>query len=67
MRDSIIFVTFILPVLSFDGEYFHATESSEFSHWNVLGLGNYRGQALTTGCGNGYSDVDDVAILVITR
>ena len=35
---------------SFDGEYFHSVESSKFSHQYVLGLGNYKNQALTTGC-----------------
>ena len=41
--------------LSFDGEYYHSVEPSKYSHYYTLGLGNYKNQALTTGC----ADSDD--------
>ena len=34
----------------FDGENFQTAGSSKFSHRRTLGMGNYKGQALTTGC-----------------
>ena len=37
--------------LSYDGENFTSAGSSKFSHYYTLGLANYMGKALTTGCG----------------
>ena len=37
-------------MFSFDGESFQTAGSSKFSHKETLGLGNYKNQALTTGC-----------------
>ena len=39
----------------FDGENFATVGSSRFSHRYTLGLGNYQGKALTTGCDNSSS------------
>ena len=39
--------------LSFDGQSYQSAGSSEYSHWQTLGMANYRGKALTTGCGGG--------------
>ena len=39
----------------FDGEYFATVGSSKFSHRYTLGLGNYQGKALTTGCNDASS------------
>lgn len=40
-----------MDLLSFDGEVYKAVkEESKYSHNWTLGLANYRGQALTTGC-----------------
>ena len=36
--------------LSFDGQSYQSAGSSEYSHQNTLGMANYRGKALTTGC-----------------
>jgi len=36
--------------LSFDGQSYQSAGSSEYSHWLTLGMANYRGKALTTGC-----------------
>ena len=35
---------------SFDGEFFHSAGSSKYSHRYTLGMANYKGKALTTGC-----------------
>ena len=37
-------------MLRFDGEHFTTAGSSKFSHTLTYGMGNYKGQALTTGC-----------------
>ena len=39
----------------FDGENFATVGSSKFPHRYTLGLGNYQGKALTTGCDNASS------------
>ena len=36
--------------LSFDGEKFGTAGSTKVSHKETLGLANYKGRALTTGC-----------------
>ena len=36
--------------ISFDGTSFEETASSKVSHQETFGMGNYKGQALTTGC-----------------
>ena len=38
---------------SFDGTSFEETASSKVSHQETGGMGNYKGQALTTGCSKG--------------
>ena len=45
--------TTINDILSFDGENFISAGSSKHSHYNTRGLANYKGKALTTGCGGG--------------
>ena len=45
-------------VLSFDGENYRLIESSKYSHGWTLGLGNYKGKALTAGCGGGTGNSD---------
>ena len=35
---------------SFDGEFFHSAGSSKYSHQRTLGLADYKGKALTSGC-----------------
>ena len=42
----------------FDGENFQTAGSSKFSHRYTLGMGNYKGQAITTGC----SDISTCSI-----
>ena len=37
----------------FDGEFTQPAGSSKYSHQYTLGMGNYMGQALTTGCWSG--------------
>ena len=37
-------------MLRFDGEFTQPAGSSKYSHKRTLGMGNYMGQALTTGC-----------------
>ena len=37
-------------ISSFDGENYVRVEDSKYSHYQTLGLGNYRGKAFTTGC-----------------
>ena len=39
-------------VFSFDGENYHPVENSQYPHEYTIGLANYRGKALTTGCNN---------------
>ena len=39
--------------LSFDGQSYQSAGSSEYSHDWTLGMANYRGRALTTGCSLG--------------
>ena len=41
--------------LSFDGQSYQSAGSSENSHDWTLGMANYRGKALTTGCVSGGS------------
>ena len=41
--------------LSFDGENFGRAGSTKVSHKETLGLANYKGSALTTGCSTGGS------------
>ena len=36
---------------SFDGENYQSIESSKYRHAYTLGLANYKGKALITGCG----------------
>ena len=46
----------LVTPFSFDGEVYRAVEEeSKYSHNWTLGLANYRGQALTTGC-NSFKD-----------
>ena len=35
---------------SFDGESYQSAASSEYSHRQTLGIANYLGKALSTGC-----------------
>ena len=44
------FIILLNFVLRFDGESYQTVASSEYHHRNTLGLANYRGKALTTGC-----------------
>ena len=37
-------------LISFDGEKYDSVELSKYSHIWTLGLANYKGSALTTGC-----------------
>ena len=37
----------------FDGEFTQSAGSSKYSHYGTLGMGNYMGKALTTGCRDG--------------
>ena len=41
--------------LRFDGEYFETAGSSKFSHKYTEGMGNYKNNALTTGCSDSSS------------
>ena len=50
---TLIFCFFI--VFSFDGYMYIPTEKSRYSHHWTLGLANYKGMALTTGC-NSFGD-----------
>ena len=44
----------LIFVLRFDGEFYHSAGSSRYSHRQTIGMANYLGKALTTGCwGNG--------------
>ena len=40
-------------LFSFNGESSQSVGSSKYSHWNTMGMGNYKGKALTTGCNSG--------------
>ena len=42
-------MTYVL-IISFDGDIFNETAQSTYSHENTRGLGNYLGNAFTTGC-----------------
>ena len=46
--------SFLLKIylLSFDGENYQPIESSKYSHKWTEGLANYKGKALSTGCGD---------------
>ena len=44
------------PFFSFDGVYYQSVENSKYSHVFTLGLANYRGNGLTTGCGLNYAE-----------
>ena len=48
----------------FDGSNFSSSKSSTYSHEQVLGLGNYRGQPFTTG-GGGSDQAGETEILTI--
>ena len=39
----------------FDGEFTQPAGSSKYSHFLTYGMGNYLGQALTTGCGEQFN------------
>ena len=41
-------------MLRFDGESFQTAGSSNSSHLQTKGMGNYKNMALTTGCSEGY-------------
>ena len=41
----------------FDGEQFQSAGSSQYSHGFTLGMANYMGKALTTGCNSGSCSV----------
>ena len=41
---------FIQFLLSFDGQSYQPAGSTEYSHKGTLGMANYLGKALTTGC-----------------
>ena len=43
-------IQFVILFFSFDGENFTTLPDSQFSHMWTLGLGNYQGNAFTTGC-----------------
>ena len=40
-------------IIKFDGDYFQTAGSSNFSHKWTEGMGNYKNNALTTGCSSG--------------
>ena len=42
----------ISSFFSFDGEFYHSAGSSTYSHQLTMGMANYKGKALTTGCTN---------------
>ena len=48
--NSNLFISIV--VFRFDGEFYHAAGSSTYSRWYTLGMANYLGKALTTGCGD---------------
>ena len=41
---------FKFTLFRFDGQYFATVGSSQFSHQETFGLGNYKNFGLTTGC-----------------
>ena len=49
-RKYIIFNILFNRISSYDGLKFEKTQNSYYSHVETLGLGNYRGNAFTTGC-----------------
>ena len=49
-RPLIILLNFFL---SFDGQSYQSAGLSEYSHQSTLGMANYHGKALTTGCWSG--------------
>ena len=40
----------LFSFLRFDGELYHSAGSSSYSHRRTMGMANYLGKALTTGC-----------------
>ena len=48
---SCLTISFIL-FIRFDGEFYHSAGSSTYSHRETIGMANYLGKALTTGCYN---------------
>ena len=42
----------------FSGDHFQPISGSSYSHFETLGLGNYRGQAFTTGCNHNIPGYD---------
>ena len=48
--DNIILLLTFRTFLRFDGQDFETVGSSQFSHRETFGLGNYRNYGLTTGC-----------------
>ena len=43
-------IILLISLLRFDGEFYHSAGSSTYSHRNTMGMANYLGKALTTGC-----------------
>lgn len=41
---------FYWSFLRFDGEFYQSAGSSNYSHMQTMGMANYVGKALTTGC-----------------
>ena len=50
--------SFLLKIylLSYDGENYQSIEASKYRHHWTLGLANYKGKAITTGCGDDNTD-----------
>jgi len=40
----------LIAVFRFDGGFYHSAGSSTYSHTFTMGMANYIGKALTTGC-----------------
>ena len=51
----------VIAVFRFDGEFYHSAGSSTYSHAATMGMANYLGKALTTGC------VDDSTCYIKTE
>ena len=51
----VILVFCVTIAFSFDGEYYQQIMESRYAHHWTLGLANYQGKALTTGC-NSFGD-----------
>ena len=51
----------IIFCFRFDGTNFYSSSSTTFTHYNTLGMGNYRGQPFTTG-GDGNTDTEILTI-----